>query len=153
VLNAAEPMVALAVERTFAADPEAVFDWITDGNNLMTARLVLRVRRTRDGEGYVWGKGARREVLAVGAWFREDIVECDRPYRYGYQIVQSFPPMRHLGGLITVTPVDGGGSRARWECSFDLPPTSGGSFVARLTKGMFASTFNQIFDAAKRQLG
>lgn len=53
-MNAAEPMVALAVERTFAADPEAVFDWITDGNNLMTARLVLRVRRTRDGEGYVW---------------------------------------------------------------------------------------------------
>ena len=151
-MSAADPMVAVSVERDFKASPEAVFDWVTDGNNLMYAKAVLRVRRTRDGEDYVWGKGARREVLALGAWFREDIVECERPYRYGYQIVRSFPPMQHLGGLITVTPTEDG-SRARWECAFDLPPSAGGKFVAQLTKGTFARTFNEIFDAAKRHLG
>ncbi|MGH3950446.1 MAG: SRPBCC family protein, partial [Pseudonocardiaceae bacterium] len=146
-MSAEEPMVSLTVQRTIAAPPEAVFDWLVDANNLKHGRVVLRVRRTRDGAGSVWGKGARRVVTSIGGWFREDITEYERPHRYGYFIVKTIPPMRHYGGSITVTPVDAG-SHVSWQSSYDLPAITGGRFAAPLTKRMFVMTFGQILRAA-----
>lgn len=150
-MSAEQPMVSLKVERTIAAPPEAVFDWLADGNNLKAGRVVLRVRRTRDGADSPWGKGAERVITAVGGWFREDITECDRPHRYGYLITKTIPPMQHYGGSITVTPVDGG-SHVSWESSYDLPAITGGRFAAPLTKWVFVTTFGQVLRAAERAL-
>lgn len=150
-MSADDPMVSLTVERTIAAPPEAVFDWLQDAENLRYGRVVLRVKRTRDGAGSAWGKGAQREVLAVGGWFREDITECERPRRYGYLIVKTIPPMKHYGGSITVTPVDGG-SHVTWQSSYDLPLITGGKLAAPLTKWIFVTTFGQVLRAAEQHL-
>jgi uncharacterized protein YndB with AHSA1/START domain len=150
-MSAENPMVRLTVERTIPAPPEEVFAWLADANNLKHGRVVLRVRRTRDGDGASWGKGAVREVLAVGGWFREDITAYDPPHRYDYLIVKTIPPMRHYGGSITVTPT-GGGSHVTWQSSYDLPPLTGGRFAAPLTKWIFVTTFTQILRAAEREL-
>ena len=81
-------MVHLHVERTIAASPERVFDWLADPASLTAAPLVFKA---------VWAKGAKpgagalREVTGVGMWFREEITAYDAPHSYSYLIVRSFP--------------------------------------------------------------
>jgi hypothetical protein len=82
-------MVHLQVQRTIAASPEQVFDWLTDSANLTSAPLFLKVG---------WGKGfsgpsvgAIREVIVVGAWLREVITAYDAP---GAIPTSSFAPFR-----------------------------------------------------------
>lgn len=150
-MSADDPMVSVHVERTIAAPPDVVFDWLADANNLKYGRVVLRVKRTRDGAGAPWGKGAQRDVLAVGGWFLEDITEYERPHRYSYLIVKTIPPTKHYGGSITVTPVDGG-SHVVWQSTLDVATISGGRLTAPLIKWIFVTTFGQVLRAAEQHL-
>ncbi|MGH3562630.1 MAG: SRPBCC family protein, partial [Mycobacterium sp.] len=89
-------MVELHVERTIAASPERVFDWLADPASLTAAPPVLRARWVKGPPGP--GVGALRRVIGVGTWFREEITSYDRPRSYSYLIVRSFPPFNHEGG-------------------------------------------------------
>lgn len=150
-MSAENPMVSLRVERTIPASPDEVFAWLADGQNLKHGLPVLRVKRTRDGVGAPWGKGAVRVVWCVGGWFREDITAYDDPHGYEYLIVRCIPPLRHYGGSITVTPADGG-SHVVWQSSYDVPPLTGGRFMAPLTKWIFTTVFSQVLRAAEQEL-
>jgi hypothetical protein len=90
-------MVEFQVDRTIAASPERVFDWLADPANLTAAPVILKVR---------WVKvGALREAIGLGGWFREQITAHDRPRAYSYRVVRSIPPFDHEGGHTDVHPV------------------------------------------------
>ena len=86
-------MVELHVERTIAASPERVFDWLADPASLRAAPLVLEAGWAEGSSGPA--AGALREVIGVGTWFREEITAYDRPRSYSYLIVRSMPPFNH----------------------------------------------------------
>src|SRR6516165_5480975 len=92
-------MVQLHVERTIAASPERVFDWLADPANLTSSPLVLKAGWAKGSPGP--GVGALREVTAVGMWLREKITAYDAPRSYSYRILRSFPPSEHEGGTLT----------------------------------------------------
>ena len=70
-------MVQVHVERTIAASPERVFDWLTDPANLTAAPLFLKAGWANGSSGP--GVGALREVTGVGMRFREKITAYDAP--------------------------------------------------------------------------
>src|SRR5258708_28963367 len=89
-------MVEFQVERTIAASPERVFDWLADPANLTAAPVILKVR---------WVKvGALREAIGLGGWFRGKIPAPDRPRAYSYRLVRSIPPFDPEGCTLTFTP-------------------------------------------------
>lgn len=68
-------MARIHVERTIAAAPNRVFDWLADPANLTAARLILKAGWRADAAGP--RLGAVREALAVGMWLREEITAYD----------------------------------------------------------------------------
>jgi hypothetical protein len=75
--EAGDLMVQLHVERTIAASPERVFDWLADPTNLAASPLVLKAGWAKGSSEP--GVGAVREVTGVGVWFREEITPTMRP--------------------------------------------------------------------------
>jgi hypothetical protein len=144
-------MITLTVERTIAAEPAAVFDWLVDSSNYTAAPLVLRERRTRDGQGAPYGAGAVREVTAIGAWFREEITAYDRPHEFRYLILKSVPRFVHEGGSVRVEAVSGG-AHVVWTTRFGIRPASGGAPLARLLAPLLRWSFGTLLRAADRSL-
>jgi uncharacterized protein YndB with AHSA1/START domain len=116
-------VVHLHVERTIAASPEQVFDWLTDPANLTSAPLFIWAGWAKGFSGP--SVGATREVTAVGAWFREEITASDAPRSYSYRVVRSFPASKHEGGTLTFTP-SGDGTHVDWVVTYTIPARAGG---------------------------
>jgi hypothetical protein len=142
-------MVQLRVERTIAASPERVFDWLTDPANLTSAPLFLRA-------GWVKGfsspsVGATREVIVLGAWLREEITAYEAPRSYSYVIVRSFPPAKHDGGTLTFTP-SVGGTHVDWVSGYTVPTRAGGKMTEAVTTPLFCSSFRAIVAGCAKAL-
>jgi uncharacterized protein YndB with AHSA1/START domain len=142
-------MVELHVERTIAASPERVFEWLADPANLAAAPATLRAGWAK-GDSKP-GTGARREVLAVGAWFREEITAYDPPRSYSYLILRSFPPLNHEGGTLTFTP-SGDGTRVEWLTNYTHPVQAGGKLMEALSRRVLRSSFLAILAACAKAL-
>ena len=71
--RAGNPMVQIHEERTIAASPERVFDWLQDPANL-TVSPVLRKAGWAEGFAGV----AVREVTGIGYWLHEQITSLRR---------------------------------------------------------------------------
>jgi hypothetical protein len=134
-------MVHLHVERTIAASPDQVFDWLADPGNLTSAPLFLRAGWAKGFSGP--SVGAMREVTAVGAWFREEITAYDPPRSYSYRIVRSFPALEHEGGTLTFTP-SGDGTHVDWATTYTIPDRAGGRVTEVVTSPVFRSCFRAI---------
>ena len=122
-------MGQIHVERTIAASPERVFDWLLDPVNLTAllcfARPVgLRTRRVPASEraGTDW----------IGFWAHEQITVYDAPRSYSYIVVGSFPPSQHNGGMLMCTP-SGDGTHVDWVSGYTLPARAGCKVVELLT--------------------
>lgn len=144
-------MVSLTVSREIAAPVPAVFDWLADSSNYTRAPLVLKERRVRDGEGAPYGRGAVREITAIGAWFREEITSYERPREFGYLILSSLPRLEHHGGRLTFQELTGG-TRAVWETSYDVPRAWGGHVTAKLLQPVLRWSFATLLAGAERAL-
>jgi hypothetical protein len=131
-------MVQLHVERTIAASPERVFDWLADPASLTAAPLVLKAGWAKGSSGP--GVGAVRAVTAVGAWFREEITAYDAPRSYSYRIVRSFPPLEHEGGTLTFTP-PGDGTHVDWVTTYTHPAPAGGKLAEAASSRLLRSSF------------
>jgi uncharacterized protein YndB with AHSA1/START domain len=142
-------MVELHVERTIAASPEQVFDWLADPGSLAAAPLVLNVRWAQGVSGPA--VGALREVRGVGTWFREEITAFDRPRSYSYLIVRSFPPFNHEGGTLTFTP-SADGTHVDWRSNYTHPAYAGGKVLEAVTRRLLASSFQAILGACAKAL-
>lgn len=141
-------MVDIHVERTIAAPPERVFDWLADPVNLTAARLMLRARWAG---GSSPGVGAVREATGAGVWFREQITAYDAPRSYSYLIVKSFPTLDHDGGTLTCTPT-GNGTHVEWSTSYTHPTRMGGRLLETVTAPLLRSGFVQILAGCARAL-
>lgn len=144
-------MIQLTVERDIAAPATAVFDWLADSSNYVSAPLVLRERRVRDGAQAPYGRGAIREITAIGAWFREEITLYERPREFGYLILKSLPRLEHHGGSITFEEHDGR-TRAIWRTSYDVPGAWGGDLMAKILEPVLRWSFGSLLAGAERAL-
>ncbi|MEU1548381.1 SRPBCC family protein [Nocardia sp. NPDC005745] len=145
------PMGTIHLERIIAAPPADVFDVVTSSENLRFAPVVLRVKRVREGREGGWSAGSVREVVAAGAWFREEITVIDPPHTFEYRILRSIPPITHFGGTIRVSPV-AEGSHVVWRTTFDIPRVAGGKVSAVLAERILAPSFTRILAEAERRL-
>lgn len=142
-------MVQLRVERTIAAPPEQVFDWLADPANLRAAPLFLRAGWAKGFSGP--SVGARREVTALGAWLREEITAYDSPRSYSYLVVRSFPAADHDGGTLTFTP-SGDGTHVDWVSTYTIPARGGGKVTEAVTSPLFRSCFRAILAGCAKAL-
>ena len=131
-------MVQVHVERTIAASPERVFDWLADPANLTASPLVLKAGWAKGSSGP--GVGALREVAGVGVWFREEITAYDAPRSYSYLILRSFPPSDHEGGTLTFTP-SGDGTHVDWVTTYTVPARAGGKVMEAVSSRLLRSSF------------
>lgn len=142
-------MVELHVERTIAASPERVFDWLADPANLAVVPIVLKAGYAKGSAGP--GAGAVREVTAVGTWFREEITAYDAPRSYSYLIIRSFPAFDHDGGTLTLTP-SGDGTHVEWTTSYRHPALAGGKAMEAVSSRLLRWNFRAILDGCARAL-
>jgi len=142
-------MVELYVERTIAAPPQAVFDWLADPVNLTAAPLALRA-------GFVKGTsapaaGARRWVIGAGMWFEEEITAYDPPRSYSYLILRSLPPFNHEGGTLTLTPA-GDGTHVGWRTAYGHPVYAGGKALEAVSVRLLRSSFSAVLAGCAKAL-
>ena len=142
-------MVQVHVERTIAASPERVFDWLADPANLTAAPLLLRAGWAKGSSGP--GVGSLREVTGVGMRFREEITAYDPPRSYSYLVVRSFPAAEHQGGTLTFTP-SGDGTRVDWVTTYTVPVRGGGKLMEAVSAPLFRSTFRAILAGCAKAL-
>lgn len=147
-------MVELHVERTIAASPDRVFDWLADPDSLTAAALVLRAAYTKSAPGP--GKGAVRQVVGLGTWFREEITAYDPPRAYSYHIVSSIPPFEHQGGTLTFTPAtstsSGDGTHVEWVTRYTHPAYVGGKLLERVTRRLLRASFSSVLAGCAKEL-
>lgn len=141
-------MVRLHVERTIAAPPERVFDWLADPVNLATAPLILTASYTDESKP---GAGAVREAIAVGMWLREEVTAYDAPRSYSYRIVRAFPAFDHEGGKLTCTPTVHG-THVDWSTTYTHPIHAGGRVLEALTAPLIRMSFSAILAACAKAL-
>jgi hypothetical protein len=99
-------MVQVHVERTIAAPPERVFDWLLDPANLAVSPVIRKAVWAKDSSDP--GVGAVREVTGIGFWLHEQITAHDAFRSYSYTVVGSFPPAQRQAGTVTCTPSNDG---------------------------------------------
>jgi uncharacterized protein YndB with AHSA1/START domain len=142
-------MVELHVERTIAASPERVFDWLADPANLAAAPLTLRAGWVKGSSAP--GAGALREVIGFGAWFREEITAYDWPRSYSYLIVRSFPSLKHEGGTLTFTAL-GDGTHVDWLSNYTHPLHAGGKLMEAVSRRLLRVSFLAVLAACAKAL-
>src|SRR5258705_2732658 len=137
-------MVEFQVDRTIAASPERVFDWLADPANLTAAPVILKVR---------WVKvGALREAIGLGGWFREQITAHDRPRAYSYRVVRSFPPFDHEGGTLTFT-ASADGTHVDRQTSYTHPAHARGKLMEAVTLRLLGWGFPAVLPGVTTALG
>jgi uncharacterized protein YndB with AHSA1/START domain len=142
-------MVKFQVERTIAASPERVFDWLADPANLTAAPVILKVRWVKSSS---WpGEGAVREAIGLGGWFREEITAYDRPRAYSYRVVRSIPPFDHEGGTLTFTPSTEG-TRVDWLTSYTHPAHAGGKLLEVISRRLLRWSFLAVLAGCAKAL-
>ena len=142
-------MVRVHVQRTIAAPPERVFDWLADPVNLAAARLILKGGYAKGSPGP--GVGAVREATGVGMWFREEFTAYDAPRSYSYLITRSFPAFDHEGGTLTVTPA-GDGAHVDWVSTYTHPARGGGRVMEAVSSRLLRSGFVEILAGCAKAL-
>lgn len=142
-------MVTLQLERTIAAPPERVFDWLADPTNLTAAPLAFRAGFAKGSSGP--GAGAVREVTGLGIWFREEITAADPPRSYSYRILRSFPAFDHQGGTLTFSP-SGDGTHVDWVTTYTHPARAGGKAMEVVSSRLLRWSFSAILDGCAKAL-
>ncbi len=131
-------MVELHVERTIAAPPERVFDFLADPKSLTAPPLVFRAKYAKGSSGP--GPGAVREVTGAGVWFREEYTAYDAPRSYSYLILRSFPVFNHEGGTLTFSP-RGNGTHVDWVTRYTHPAWMGGKAFEVVSSRLLRMSF------------
>jgi uncharacterized protein YndB with AHSA1/START domain len=142
-------MKKLHVERTIAASPERVFDWLADPANLTAAPLALKAGYAKGSSGP--GVGAVREVTGLGMRFREEITAYDAPRSYSYRIVRSFPTIDHEDGTLTFSP-SGDGTHVTWVSTYTHPARGGGKAMEEVSSRLLRWSFSAILAGCAKAL-
>jgi Polyketide cyclase / dehydrase and lipid transport len=143
-------MGQIHVERTIAASPVRVFDWLLDPANLTVSPLFRKAAWAKGSSGPA--AGAVRELTGIGFWAHEQITDYDAPRSCSYIVVESFPPSKHDGGTLTCIP-SADGTHVDWVSGYSLPARAGGKLIEVLTLPLIRSlTFRTILVGCAKAL-
>lgn len=143
------PVVQLHVERTIAASPQRVFDWLTDPASVAAAPLTLKAGYAKGSPGP--GVGAVRRVIGIGTLTHEVVTAYDAPRSYSYRMVRSFPAYDHDGGTLTFSPSDGG-THVDWVTTYTHPARAGGKLLEAVTSRLLRSSLVAILAGCAKAL-
>jgi uncharacterized protein YndB with AHSA1/START domain len=145
-------MQTVTVERTIAAPPRAVFDYLSNAQNFTRSTLVLYQRLARPGRDAAYGLSAVRILVWVIGWFRERITAYDAPHSFDYTVERSVPPSEHRHGRVTCVEVPTG-THVVWTTTFRVRlPLIGPALTLWVGVPMLARVFNDVLDAAAADL-
>jgi uncharacterized protein YndB with AHSA1/START domain len=139
----------LHFERTIAASPDQVFDYLADPRSLQAVPTVFRARYANGSSGP--GKGAVRVVTGAGVYFREEYTAYDPPRSYSYRILRSVPAFNHEGGTLTFTP-EGGSTHVDWVTTYSHPAWSGGKALEVVSSRLARWAFPVVLDRCAEAL-
>jgi hypothetical protein len=134
-------MVQIHEQRTIAASPERVFDWLHDPANLTVSPVLRKAVWAKGSSGP--GVGAVWEVTGFGFWLHEQITAYDAPRSCCYIVVGSFPASQHNGGTLTCTP-SGDGTHVDWVSDYKVPARGGGKVMEVLTAPLISFNLRAI---------
>jgi hypothetical protein len=118
-------MRTVRVVRGIEAQPEAVFDVISDHVRYDRFRGIRGSRLLREGDPPPNGVKAIRRVLIGPLRFDEEVTAFQRPTRMDYLIVRINAPFQHRGGSVRLRE-DRGRTIVEWTSSFTVPARLGG---------------------------
>jgi hypothetical protein len=113
------------VVRGIEAQPEAVFDVISDHARYDRFRGVRGSSLLREGDPPPNGLKAIRRVLIGPFRFDEEVTAFERPTRMDYLILRINAPFQHRGGSVRLRE-DRDRTIVEWTSSFTVPAPLGG---------------------------
>jgi uncharacterized protein YndB with AHSA1/START domain len=120
-------MLRIELTKEIAADPERVFEVLSDHEGMVRWSGAREVVLRHPGDPPPNGLGAARVIRGSGVAFEEEIVGYDPPRRMEYRVVAGLPIREHHGEIL-VEP-EGEGSCVVWKVRFrTLIPGTGWLF-------------------------
>jgi hypothetical protein len=145
-------MQTVSEAATYSAPIETVFDWLTTASNYGKARRMISGRLLRPGRDGGEGLGAHRAFRSTVSWWQEEISAYERPQRFGYQVIRTFPPVyRHHGARIELSEREGR-THVTWVSSYSIPVPRIGPAIERAIFPIGRFYVRSILDAAKDAL-
>jgi uncharacterized protein YndB with AHSA1/START domain len=138
-------MASFTLTRAIAAPPETVFSVLTDHRGYPSFTRVRRAELEREGSPEPDGVGAIRKLYVVGPPLREEIVEFERPSRFGYRLLSGLPLRDHLGTVVLAA--DGNGTRVDYTVRSTPAVPVVGHAAARAVK----VAVRQLLDGVERE--
>lgn len=133
------------------ASCERVFEVLSDHEGYAVVPEISSARLLRPGLEARNGRGAVRELRALGLRFVEEVESFDPPHRFDYRIIDSTLPIDHRGGSIELTP-RGEGCEVRWRTQFHVRMPWIAGPVEHLLRAPIVDTFTRILLVFKEQL-
>ena len=150
-------MQTIRVEKTVNRSLEDVFAILSNHAGYARYPVVQKARLVKPGATDSNGLGAIRHVQVNQAFFEEEIVDFQPPYRFGYRVKMvrlNAPlvplsvqfPFEHLHGQIRLSQ-EQGKTRIEWESRFRIP-VPGGRLVEPVLRRLGARAFETLLDQA-----
>ncbi|MFL5907322.1 MAG: SRPBCC family protein [Solirubrobacterales bacterium] len=144
-------MRTVRVQRGIEAQPEAVFDLITDHAHYDRFRGIHASELLREGDPPPNGLGATRRVVSRPFRFEEEITAFERPTRMDYLITKINAPLEHQGASIRLLE-DRGRTIVEWTSGFRVPTPVVGGLMERAWSLALARGFRRVLEDVERML-
>ena len=130
-----------------AAPPAAVWARLADISTWSEWGQWDETSRVGDGAPDPEGVGALRRYRRGRRVHTEEVVAFEPPTRLAYEVRDGLP-VRDYHAEVTLEPVNGG-TRIRWEATFDGANPIGGALVHQILKRFFPTTARQLARVAE----
>lgn len=109
-------MIRIEARQTFDAEPETVWEHLTDHEGMPRWMPLAEVRLSREGTDHRNGTGATRVMRGAGPPMIEEVIAWEPPTRYRYALRKG-APVRDHEGTVELRP-SGSGTEVTWSVGF-----------------------------------
>jgi len=142
-------VASFTLVREIKAQPEVVFDVLTDHRRYAEMTPLRRSELEREGDPAPNGVGAIRALTAVGPPLREEVVAYERPGRFSYKVLSGAPIRDHLGTAVLAA--EGTGTRLTYSVRMMPTVPLGGRLVVAVVKRGIEQLLNGVTAEAERR--
>jgi len=142
-------VASFTLVREIKAQPEVVFDVLTDHRRYAEMTPLRRSELEREGDPAPNGVGAIRVLTAVGPPLREEVVAYERPGRFSYKVLSGAPIRDHLGTAVLAA--EGSGTRLTYSVRMMPTVPLGGGLVVAVVKRGIEQLLNGVTAEAERR--
>jgi len=142
-------VASFTLVREIQAQPEVVFDVLTDHRRYAELTPLRRSELEREGDPAPNGVGAIRALTAVGPPLREEVVAYERPGRFSYKVLSGAPIRDHLGTAVLTA--EGSGTRLTYSVRMMPTVPLGGGLVVAVVKRGIEQLLNGVTAEAERR--